>query len=85
MNVSLTSELESMIHNKVRSGLYGNASEVVREALRLLAAQDQNREAQLQQLRADIRLGMDQVARGEGQMLDPTAIKAQARARQQKK
>jgi antitoxin ParD1/3/4 len=80
MNISLTSELELLIHNKVRSGLYGNASEVVREALRLLAAQDQVREAQLQQLRADIRLGMDQVGRGEGQPLDPQAIKARARA-----
>lgn len=80
MNISLTAELELLIHNKVRSGLYGNASEVVREALRLLAAQDQFREAQLQQLRADIRLGMDQVGRGEGQPLDPEAIKAQARA-----
>ena len=80
MNISLTAEFELLIHNKVRSGLYGNVSEVVREALRLLAAQDQVREAQLQQLRADIRLGMDQVGRGEGQPLDPQAIKAQARA-----
>lgn len=36
MNVSLTPELEQYIRRKVDSGLYGNASEVVREALRLL-------------------------------------------------
>ena len=36
MNVSLTPELEQYIRRKVESGLYGNASEVVREALRLL-------------------------------------------------
>lgn len=34
MNVSLTDELETMIEEKVKSGLYNNASEVVRDALR---------------------------------------------------
>jgi putative addiction module CopG family antidote len=34
MNVSLTEELETVIEQKVRSGLYNNASEVVRDALR---------------------------------------------------
>jgi len=34
MNVSLTEELEKVIGEKVRSGLYNNASEVVRDALR---------------------------------------------------
>ena len=34
MNVSLTDELESVIEEKVKSGLYNNASEVVRDALR---------------------------------------------------
>ena len=36
MNVSLTSELEKYIRRKVASGLYNNASEVIREALRAL-------------------------------------------------
>lgn len=35
MNVSLTDELETVIAEKVKSGLYNNASEVVRDALRL--------------------------------------------------
>ena len=34
MNVSLTNELEAIIEDKVKSGLYNNASEVVRDALR---------------------------------------------------
>ena len=34
MNVSLTDELEAVIEEKVKSGLYTNASEVVRDALR---------------------------------------------------
>jgi antitoxin ParD1/3/4 len=40
MNVSLTPELESLVNEKVRSGLYQTASEVVREALRLLKNRD---------------------------------------------
>jgi putative addiction module CopG family antidote len=34
MNISLTHELETVIEEKVKSGLYNNASEVVRDALR---------------------------------------------------
>jgi antitoxin ParD1/3/4 len=40
MNVSLTPELEALVNEKVRSGLYQTASEVVREALRLLKNRD---------------------------------------------
>jgi antitoxin ParD1/3/4 len=40
MNVSLTPELEALVIEKVRSGLYQTASEVVREALRLLKNRD---------------------------------------------
>ena len=40
MNVQLTAALEEFVQKKVQSGLYGSASEVVREALRLLARRD---------------------------------------------
>jgi len=40
MNVSLTPELEKFVASKVESGLYNNASEVVREGLRLLKEHD---------------------------------------------
>jgi hypothetical protein len=40
VNLSLTPELEQYIRRKVESGLYSNASEVVREALRLLVGQE---------------------------------------------
>ena len=43
MNVSLTPELEQFVDAKVESGLYNNASEVVREGLRLLKEQDEIR------------------------------------------
>ena len=42
MNVSLTDELETVIEEKVKSGLYNNASEVVRDALRRAFCQPQS-------------------------------------------
>lgn len=41
MNISLTPELESAVKAKVASGLYNNASEVIREALRKSLLQEQ--------------------------------------------
>jgi antitoxin ParD1/3/4 len=47
MNVSLTAELERFVNAKVESGRYNSASEVVREALRLLEEHDRARALQL--------------------------------------
>lgn len=58
MNVSLSPQLEAMVKSKVASGLYTSASEVVREALRLMEQQDQLRSLKLQQLRHDIQEGL---------------------------
>jgi len=69
MNVSLTPELERLVNEKVESGLYQTASEVVREALRLLRERDHARE----QLRADVHAGFDQLSRGEGRAYDKTS------------
>jgi antitoxin ParD1/3/4 len=66
MNVSLTPELERVVHDKVASGLYQTASEVVREALRLLKERDEARE----RLRAHVQAGFDQLGRGEGRSYD---------------
>lgn len=65
MNVSLTPELEQFVHAKVKSGRYLSASEVVREALRLLEERDRLREMQLQTLREKIAIGIEQSDRGE--------------------
>jgi antitoxin ParD1/3/4 len=40
MNISLTPELERFVHDKVDSGMYTSASEVIRESLRLLHTHD---------------------------------------------
>lgn len=58
MNVSLTQELEEFIQKRVATGLYSTASEVVREALRLLAEQEQFRELRLAELRKEVAKGL---------------------------
>jgi antitoxin ParD1/3/4 len=71
MNVSLTPELEKFVDGKVESGLYNNASEVVREGLRLLKEHDEIRV----KWREQIERGWLQAARGE--FVDgPTAMAA---------
>ncbi len=54
MNVNLTPQLETMIRRKVDSGMYNSASEVVRDALRLMDERDRLRAAKLDRLRDDI-------------------------------
>ncbi|MEL6770538.1 MAG: type II toxin-antitoxin system ParD family antitoxin [Bacteroidota bacterium] len=70
MNVSLTPQLEALVREKVASGLYTSASEVVREALRLLAERDDERSTYLARLRADVQRGLDELDRGEGTAWD---------------
>ena len=73
MNVNLSPQLEAMVKAKVASGRYTSASEVVREALRLMEHQDQLRDLQLQELRRAIQDGLDS---GEPVAWNPKAIKA---------
>ena len=65
MNISLTPEIEKVISDKVSSGRYHSASEVVREALRLLEQQDEVYKARLEQLRKELDVGIEQLDRGE--------------------
>lgn len=65
MNVSLTKELEDLVNSKVETGRYLSASEVVREALRLLEERDRMREFRVEEMRRAIRAGDEQLARGE--------------------
>lgn len=78
MNVSLTPHLEELVHQKVASGRYGSASEVLREALRLLEERDRVQALRLEELRADIRNGIDS---GPATPLDMEAIKTRGRQR----
>lgn len=74
MHVSLTSELESRIKAKVDSGLYNNASEVIREALRFMDThEDWIHELKLAYLREQLKVGAEQLARGEGISIESKA------------
>jgi antitoxin ParD1/3/4 len=64
MNVSLTPALEKMVQEKVKSGLYNNASEVVREALRLMKESEDIRRAKLKRLKAALAKGEADMASG---------------------
>jgi antitoxin ParD1/3/4 len=66
MNVNLTPELETLVQNKVKTGRYNSASEVVREALRLFEQRDHIRELQLREIRKKIDQGWGSLERGEG-------------------
>lgn len=80
MHVNFTPHLEDLVRRKVASGLYNSASEVVRDALRLMEEQDQIRALGLGQLRAEIQRGLDS---GPGEPWDAEAMKRQGRERQE--
>lgn len=81
MNVSLTPELERFVQEKVHSGRYTSASEVVREALRLLEEQEKVRATQLTEFRAEIDRRLAALDRGEG--IDGETARSQLRQRSQ--
>ena len=65
MNVSLTTELEKFVSVKVESGRYNSASEVVREALRLLEEHDQARAVRLAGFNQELGHRLDILDRGQ--------------------
>jgi antitoxin ParD1/3/4 len=79
MNVSLTPALEKFVAQKVQSGLYQTASEVIREGLRLLEERDALHQARLDDIHQAIQDGNAQLARGEG--LPGEEVFAQIRAK----
>jgi antitoxin ParD1/3/4 len=56
-NVNLTEELDRLVTEKVDSGRYANASEVVRASLRALEREEQEAEAKLALLHAALEEG----------------------------
>ena len=70
MNIAITPELEQMVNDKVKSGTYQSAGDVVLEALRLMHERDQ----QMDLLRRDIRAGFEAVDRGEFTEYDESNI-----------
>ena len=65
MHISLTKNLETIVKSKVESGLYNNASEVIREALRMMHQRDENIKARYEDFKHQAVLGYEQGERGE--------------------
>ena len=80
LNVSLPIELETRVREHVASGLYGSASEVIREALRLFETYQSFQASSLLALKADIEKGMADVQAGRVSKMDMASIKAKGRA-----
>lgn len=62
MHVNLSPEMESFIKSKVANGFYGNATEVIRDAIRRMQAE----EIRIAAWQLAIKQGDDQLDRGEG-------------------
>ena len=62
LHFNLSPEMEGSIKSKVASGFYGNATEVIRDAIRRMQAEDLRANA----WRAAIKVGDDELDRGEG-------------------
>ncbi len=66
MNISLTPELDKLVKKKVESGLYNSASEVIREALRLLKSRDELHQERIAALKQEIKKGVSSLDAGMG-------------------
>ena len=83
MNVSLNPKLEKFIQGKLQQGSYNSASEVVREALRLLEEYDKARAAQL--LAFDWEMGNRLASLDRGEAVDWREVRARLRRRSQQR
>jgi antitoxin ParD1/3/4 len=79
VNVSLTPELEKFVEAKVESGRYTSASEVVREALRLLEEQEQIRREQLSVFHLELSHRLE--AMDKGRFANPKTVREGLRQR----
>ena len=68
-NINLTDHFHDFVEHQVSSGRYSNASEIVRDALRLLEEQEQESAAKLKALRHAAKLGFDEIDQGSGIVL----------------
>jgi len=83
VNVSLTPELERFVQAKVESGRYYSASEVIREALRLLEDHERARAAQLARFNQE--LGRRLASLDHGERVDPTEVRSRLERRSEER
>ncbi|MBL8568300.1 MAG: type II toxin-antitoxin system ParD family antitoxin [Phreatobacter sp.] len=75
-NISLTAEQDAFIDEVVGTGDYQNASEAVRDALRLLRSRREEDALRLEGLRRQLQMGIDAIERGDVIALDDDDIGA---------
>jgi antitoxin ParD1/3/4 len=74
-NVVLTNEQASLVESLVKSGRYQNASEVIREGLRLIERRETEDAARLAALRSAAEVGISALERGAfREFADPAAL-----------
>ena len=76
LHVSLPTELEQLVHHEVKSGMYGSASEVVREALRSFFgnADTELSAKEIAWLRVEMKRRSDRIDSGEDKLVDGEAF-----------
>ncbi len=70
MHINLSPEMEKFLQDKVDSGFYGNASEVIRDAIRQMREED----VKMGALRAALKTSDDQLDKGEGINYSPELV-----------
>lgn len=77
LTVALPEALEAFVRQRVASGRFASASEVVQQALALLEQREREREVALDEIRREIQLGIDQAE--AGQLRDGETVFAEIR------
>lgn len=76
-NVVITDHQAKLIDDLVACGRYQNASEVLREGIRLIEEREKEQAAKLEALRAAVQVGIDELDRGEYvEFADPKSLAA---------
>jgi antitoxin ParD1/3/4 len=73
-NISLTPEQDAFVAKVVEAGEYQNASEAIRDALRVLQQRRREDSLRLKALRAQIKVGADALERGDFDEVDDAGL-----------
>src|SRR5688500_17487114 len=79
MTVSIRPDLKKFVEGKVKAGEYADASEAINGALELLRDQERLTAEDVEELRAEIAVGIEQLDRGEVVEFTAKDIQAQGR------
>lgn len=74
MTIQLTEPMQAFVDDQVGSGAYASAEEVIQAGLRRFQLQASEDARKLEQLMAEIQVGIDQIERGE--FIEVTDIRA---------